>query len=46
VRACRLPIKQQNGNGGFSLPIKRELRAVLGKEAGDRVTVKLEERLD
>jgi len=34
------------GNGTHKLPIKREVRAVLGKEAGDRVTVKLEERLD
>jgi hypothetical protein len=33
------------GNGTHKLPIKRQLRDVLGKEAGDRVTVKLEERL-
>ena len=33
------------GNGTHKLPIKAELRDVLKKEAGDAVTVHLEERL-
>lgn len=33
------------GDGTHKLPIKAELRDVLGKEAGDTVTVRLEERL-
>src|SRR5690242_16635309 len=34
------------GNGSHKLPIKGELRRAIGKEAGDRVTVNLSERLD
>jgi hypothetical protein len=33
------------GNGTHKLPLKAELRAVLSKEAGDTVTIRLEERL-
>ena len=34
------------GDGTHKLPIKAELRKRIAKEAGDRVTVRLEERLD
>jgi hypothetical protein len=34
------------GDGRHKLPVRRELRDQLGKEAGDRVSVVLEERLD
>lgn len=34
------------GNGVQMLPIKSEIRKAIGKEAGDQVTVVLEERLD
>jgi hypothetical protein len=34
------------GDGTHKLPIKGELRRAIGKEAGDRVTVNLSERLD
>ena len=34
------------GDGTHKLPIKRELRDVLQKDAGDRVTVRLQERVD
>lgn len=34
------------GDGTHKLPVKAELRKVLGKDVGDHVTVKLEERLD
>jgi hypothetical protein len=33
------------GDGTHKLPIKAELREAIGKEAGDTVTVRLEERL-
>jgi Domain of unknown function (DUF1905) len=33
------------GDGTHKLPIKAELRRAIGKEAGQRVTIKLEERL-
>jgi hypothetical protein len=33
------------GDGTHKLPVKADLRKVLGKDAGDHVTVKLEERL-
>lgn len=33
------------GDGRHKLPIKAELRRAIGKEAGDIVTVQLEERL-
>lgn len=33
------------GNGTHKLPVKADLRKVLGKDAGDSVTVKLQERL-
>jgi hypothetical protein len=34
------------GDGEHKLPIKGELRKAIGKEAGQRVTVRLDERLD
>ncbi|HEX6420326.1 MAG TPA: DUF1905 domain-containing protein [Acidimicrobiales bacterium] len=34
------------GDGTHKLPIRADLRSALGKEAGDAVTVRLEERLD
>ena len=34
------------GNGMHKLPIKAEVRRAIGKEAGDTVTVRLQERLD
>ena len=34
------------GDGTHKLPIKAELRTAIAKEAGDTVTVHLEERLD
>ena len=33
------------GDGTHKLPVKAELRKTIGKEAGDTVTVRLEERL-
>jgi len=34
------------GDGTHKLPVKADLRKVLNKDAGDNVTVKLEERLE
>jgi hypothetical protein len=34
------------GDGSHKLPVKAEIRRAIGKEAGDTVTVHLEERLD
>ncbi len=34
------------GDGTHMLPIKADLRKVIGKEAGDTVTIQLEERLE
>ncbi len=34
------------GDGTHKLPVKAEVRAAIAKEAGDDVTVRLEERLD
>jgi hypothetical protein len=34
------------GNGTHKLPIKAEVRRAIGKEAGDAVTLRLEEWLD
>ena len=34
------------GDGTHKLPIKADLRRAIGKEAGDSVTVQLDERLD
>jgi Domain of unknown function (DUF1905) len=33
------------GDGTHKLPVKAEIRRAIGKEAGDTVTVRLEERL-
>jgi len=33
------------GNGIHMLPIKTEIRRIIGKNAGDTVTIKLQERL-
>jgi hypothetical protein len=33
------------GDGTHKLPVKAETRRAIGKEAGDRVTIHLEERL-
>jgi Domain of unknown function (DUF1905) len=33
------------GDGTHKLPVKADVRKAIGKEAGDRVTVRLEERL-
>jgi Domain of unknown function (DUF1905) len=34
------------GDGTHKLPVKADVRKAIGKEAGARVTVRLEERLD
>jgi hypothetical protein len=34
------------GDGTHKLPVKADIRKLIGKEAGDRVTIRLEERLD
>ena len=34
------------GDGTHKLPVKAEVRKVIGKHAGDSVTVRLEERLE
>ena len=34
------------GDGTHKLPVKADVRRVIGKEAGDRVTIRLEERLE
>jgi Domain of unknown function (DUF1905) len=34
------------GDGAHKLPIKTDLRKLIGKEAGDKVTVQLSERLE
>ena len=34
------------GDGTHKLPVKAEIRKAIGKEEGDAVTVRLEERLD
>jgi len=34
------------GDGTHKLPVKAELRRAIGKQAGDTVTVQLEDRLD
>lgn len=33
------------GDGTHKLPVRAEIRKLIGKEAGDRVTIRLEERL-
>lgn len=34
------------GNGTHMLPVKADVRQVIGKQAGDRVTVRLNTRID
>ena len=34
------------GDGRHKLPVKADVRKVIGKQAGDRVTVRLEERIE
>ena len=34
-----------DGEGGHRLPVKADVREAIGKQAGDTVTVRLEERL-
>ena len=34
------------GDGTHKLPVKAEVRKAIGKEEGDTVTVRLEERVD
>ena len=34
------------GDGTHKLPVKADIRKLIGKEVGDRVTIRLEERLD
>jgi Domain of unknown function (DUF1905) len=34
------------GDGTHKLPIKSQLRKAIGKDAGDRVTVRLQERIE
>ena len=34
------------GDGTHKLPVKADLRSLIGKEAGDEVTVRLEERIN
>jgi hypothetical protein len=34
------------GDGTHKLPVKADLRRAIGKEAGDSVTVRLEERIE
>ena len=34
------------GDGTHKLPVKAEIRRAIGKEAGDSVTIRLQERLD
>jgi len=34
------------GDGTHKLPVKADVRKAIGKEAGDTVTVRLEERLE
>jgi hypothetical protein len=34
------------GDGTHKLPVRAEVRKAIGKEVGDSVTVRLEERLD
>ena len=33
------------GDGTHKLPVKADVRKVIGKEAGDRVTIRLEKRI-
>ena len=34
------------GNGNHKLPVRAEIRQVIGKDAGDTVAISLEERID